>query len=84
MNAMPLKGADLERLRWRCVRRGLLELDILLGTFLDEQYPKLGEPQATAFGELAMMEDPDLWDLISGRKACEDPVQAEVLNMLKK
>jgi antitoxin CptB len=81
---MPLQGQDLERLRWRCVRRGLLELDILLGKFLDEQYPHLGDAQAQAFGELAMMEDPDLWDLVSGRKPCENAAHAEVLSMLSK
>ena len=81
---MPLTGADLERLRWRCVRRGLLELDIMLGKFLDEQYPHLSEPQAVAFGELAMMEDPELWDLITGRTPCANPGHAEVLAMLSK
>ena len=81
---MPLQGQDLERLRWRCVRRGLLELDILLGKFLVEQYPGLGESQAKAFGELAMMEDPDLWDLIAGRQVSTNPAHAEVLGMLNK
>jgi antitoxin CptB len=81
---MALQGQDLERLRWRCIRRGLLELDIMLGKFLDRQYPHLSDAQAQAFGELAMMEDPDLWDLVSGRKNSEDPVQAEVLSMLSK
>ena len=81
---MPLQGQDLERLRWRCVRRGLLELDLILGRFLDEQYPTLSDAQAQAFGELAMMEDPELWDLVSGRKTSGNPAHAEVLGMLGK
>jgi len=81
---MPLQGQDLGRLRWRCVRRGLLELDIMLGKFLDEQYSSLSEPQAQAFGELAMMEDPELWELVSGRQASANPAHAEVLAMLSK
>lgn len=81
---MPLQGQDLERLRWRCVRRGLLELDISLGKFLDEQYQSLSDAQAQAFGELAMMEDPELWDLVCGRKTSGNPAHAEVLNMLGK
>jgi succinate dehydrogenase flavin-adding protein (antitoxin of CptAB toxin-antitoxin module) len=81
---MPLQGQDLERLRWRCIRRGLLELDIILGRFLAEQYPTLDDSQAQAFGELAMMEDPDLWDLVSGRKASKNPAHAEVLQLLSK
>ncbi len=81
---MPLQGPDLERLRWRCVRRGLLELDLILGRFLDEQYPGLSEAQAQAFGELAMMEDPELWDLVCGRKTSGNAAHAEVLGMLGK
>ena len=81
---MPLQGQDLERLRWRCIRRGLLELDIMLGKFLDGQYQNLSELQAQAFGELAMMEDPELWDLVSGRKATENPAHAEILKLLGK
>ena len=81
---MPLQGSDLERLRWRCVRRGLLELDIMLGKFLEEQYPALDDAQAKAFGELAMMEDPELWDLISGRAVCTNSAHRAVLDMLSK
>ncbi len=47
---------DLARLRWRC-RRGLLELDILLGRFLDEQYPTLDVAQQGRFAQL--LEQPD-------------------------
>jgi antitoxin CptB len=79
-----LNGQDFERLRWRCVRRGLLELDLMLGKFLDERYSSLSDAQAKAFAELANLEDPELWDLVTGRTVCTNPVHAEVLAMLSK
>ena len=81
---MPLTGQDLERLRWRCVRRGVLELDLMLGKFLAERYSSLSDAQAQAFAELANLEDPELWDLIVARTPCANPVHAEVLTMLSK
>jgi antitoxin CptB len=52
---------DFEKLRWRCVRRGLLEVDISLTRFLDEQFEGLTDEEQLAFVELADMEDYDLW-----------------------
>ena len=74
---------QLNRLRWRCTRRALLEMDILLGGFLDRCYAALTPEQAAAFAELADMEDLELWPLITGKRACSDPVQAEVVAMLR-
>ena len=77
------KSEEYNRLRWRCTRRALLEMDFLLGNFLEKQYPTLSPEQAAAFVVLADMEDPDLWTLITGKRACADPVQAEIVAMLK-
>lgn len=81
---MPLQGEAYQRLRWRCIRRGLLELDIVLTRFLENTYPQLNDIQTRAFSELAEMEDPDLLDLLTGRKDCSDPALQEVLEMLRK
>ena len=62
-----MQREDFERLRWRCIRRGLLEVDIALTRFLDDQFNALNEEQKRAFVELADMEDHDLWHLISGQ-----------------
>jgi succinate dehydrogenase flavin-adding protein (antitoxin of CptAB toxin-antitoxin module) len=81
---MPLQGEAFQRLRWRCIRRGLLELDIVLTRFLDGPYAQLNEVQTRAFSELADMEDHDLMDLLTGRKESGNPAQDEVLDMLRK
>ena len=76
-------GAELNRLRWRCTRRAMLEMDILLGSFLDKHYSSLNPEQAAVFVALADMEDLELWPLITGKRECENSVQAEVVTMLR-
>ena len=56
---------ELERVRWRC-RRGLLELDIVLGRFIEKHYAGLDEAQQIAFDVLLDMPDTELWDMIVG------------------
>jgi antitoxin CptB len=75
---------DFERLRWRCVRRGLLEVDISLTRFLDEQFEGLTDEEQLAFVELADMEDYDVWHLISGQAECTDPRISSIVAMLRK
>jgi antitoxin CptB len=72
----------LNRLRWRCTRRAMLEMDLLLGKFLDENFASLSPAQAEAFVALADLEDLELWPYINGSVECRDPVQAEVVAML--
>jgi succinate dehydrogenase flavin-adding protein (antitoxin of CptAB toxin-antitoxin module) len=73
-----------ERLRWRCIRRGLLEVDIALTRFLDETFERLNDDEQQAFVELANMEDHDLWHLISGQAEIDDPRLADVVTMIRK
>lgn len=74
---------ELNRLRWRCTRRALLEMDLLLGNFLENQYLNLPPELAAEFVVLADMEDLDLWPLITGKKECANALQAQVLAMLR-
>ena len=76
-------GEELNRLRWRCTRRAMLEMDLLLGKFLDENFSSLNAAQAAAFTLLADLEDLELWPLINGSRECEDVAQAEVVAMLR-
>jgi antitoxin CptB len=57
---------QLERMRWRC-RRGMLELDIVLGRFLERHYAALDAAQRAAFDVLLDMPDTALWDMITGK-----------------
>ena len=73
---------ELERVRWRC-RRGLLELDIVLGRFVEQRYAGLDEAQLVAFDELLDMPDTELWDMITGREAPPQEGLRTVLEWLK-
>lgn len=72
----------LERVRWRC-RRGMLEMDILLGRFVEQRYAQLDAQQRVAFDELLDLSDTELWDMVRGDKAPQQARQLEVLEWLK-
>ena len=71
------------RLRWTCSHRAMREMDVILGGFLDKHYLELTPSQADAFTRLADMEDLELWPLVTGKKASQDPAEAEILAMLR-
>ena len=79
-----MERKDYERLRWRSIRRALLELDITLTRFLDNGFDQLNDEEQQAFVELADMEDYDLWDLITGKADIDDPRLMSVVAMLRK
>ena len=51
------------RLKWKC-RRGLLELDLILQSFVEKH---LEEKDVSTLNELLDLQDNDLWDIVSGR-----------------
>ena len=74
---------ELERVRWRC-RRGLLELDIVLGRFVEQHYAGLEKAQQAVFDALLDMPDTELWDMITGKTpAPHDSEHYAVLELLK-
>ena len=74
---------ELERVRWRC-RRGLLELDIVLGRFVDKYYAGLNDEQQVAFDVLLDLPDNVLWDMVTGREAPpQEKQQQAILEYLK-
>jgi antitoxin CptB len=73
---------ELERVRWRC-RRGLLELDIVLGRFIEQRYATMDNEQRIVFDELLDLPDTELWDLITGKREPAPAHQGLVLGWLK-
>ncbi len=61
----------MERLRWHC-RRGLLELDLILGEFLQLRYTGLSPAEQRAFEELLRLPDTTLAACLQGQ---ENPPQ---------
>jgi antitoxin CptB len=77
-----LDPVSLERVRWRC-RRGLLELDIVLGRFVVHRYPVMDNGQRMVFDELLDLPDTELWDLITDKRELAHEHQRLVLEWLK-
>ena len=61
LNAENIKDAEQRRLAWRC-RRGMLELDIVLQRFVQQQFYGLSLDELYAFDEMLAMPDNDLWN----------------------
>ena len=78
-----MERADFERLRWRCIRRAFLELDIMLTRFLDNGFERLSPEQQQAFVELADMEDHELWYWVGGKTECDDPRFAPIVAAIR-
>ena len=57
---------DLARLVWRS-RRGLLELDVWLGQFVQLEISRLSMVERTQYEKLLNCSDPDLMDMLQGR-----------------
>lgn len=62
----------LNRMRWRS-RRGMLELDLMMLPFFDEEYRTLPPNRQIAFQRLLEQEDPDLWTWFSQKGEPDDP-----------
>ena len=73
---------NLERIRWRS-RRGLLELDIVLGRFIESHYMQLDENEKQVFEVLLDMPDKPLWDMIAGRQEATHKEQRSLLEKIR-
>lgn len=74
---------DQQRLRWQC-RRGMLELDILLLNFLDEQYLNLTATERQQFETLLQEQDPTLYSWFFLSKTPADPEVAQLVAKIVK
>lgn len=59
-------------LRWAC-RRGMLELDLLLGNYLEHAYLELAASEQALFEQLLACNDQELFMWLTGKEASSDP-----------
>jgi antitoxin CptB len=71
-----------QRLYWAC-RRGMLELDVLLGNFLKEAYSFLSEEDKQTFARLLELPDPDLFIFLTTKKTIEDNDLAKMIYKIR-
>ncbi len=72
---------ETRRLRWLC-RRGMKELDIVLGWYLDECFATAPEPERQAFVELLAVEDPVIWQWLMGMAPLPEGMIGHVVRRL--
>lgn len=73
--------SELNKFRWRS-RRGMLELDLLLVPFFDEEFSNLPERLQLTFVLLLEQEDPDLLMWFSNKSEPEDAALAELVRII--
>ena len=73
----------LTRIEWAC-RRGMLELDVLLGNFLNEAYAGLSVADQKLFVQLLDCTDPELFSWLMGKSTPNDVSLAKITEMVRK
>ncbi len=76
-------SAEIEkkRLYWHS-RRGMLELDVLLGPFLEEAYSDLDAEDKLRYRKLLESEDQDMFGWFMQRSEPEDPDLKRMVRMI--
>lgn len=69
------------QLRWRC-RRGMKELDLLLGRWLERRWPQASPEARAAFERLLDEQDPEIAAWLLGRRYPADPALAALVDEL--
>lgn len=75
--------AELSRVRWQC-RRGMLELDALLGDFVDRHYQSLSVQQRNTFHNVLEYPDQLLFDYFFGDSVPIDKDVADVIQWIRR
>ena len=73
-----------KRLIFRSWHRGMREMDLIMGTFADNNVPAMSVAELDLYEELLHTPDPDVYDWISRQKAVPanliNPVLEKLLN----
>lgn len=72
----------LSRVRWQC-RRGMLELDALLGDFVEQHYLALTATQRASFHVILDYPDQMLFDYFFGESVPIDKDVADVIQWIR-
>lgn len=73
---------DEARLRWQC-RRGMLELDLMLESFVEQCYADLPVKTKKAFHQLLNCQDQILLDYLMGQDVPTDKDVADVAKQVR-
>lgn len=71
-----------KRLRWSC-RRGMLELDVLLGNFLEEAYLQASDRDQKNFVSLLDCTDQELFMWLTGKETPAEPALIDITGKIR-
>lgn len=74
--------SEQDRIRWRC-RRGMLELDLILLRFLDNDYPRLSHIEQQAFEDLLECHDDTLLAMLEGKGKVQDSRFVSLIELMR-
>jgi antitoxin CptB len=81
-----MSEVELRRLSWRC-RRGMLELDIVLQRFAEEQLMSLDCAELSAFDALLDLPDNEFLDVVTDKlhmdRAINTPAMQSLMSKLR-
>ena len=75
-------AAESSKLRWRC-RRGMLENDLIITQYLDDNEHRLTRENIDGLYQLMELSDNELWDIFSGRQECSLLHLSELVDALR-
>lgn len=75
-------ATEHRRLRWQC-RRGMLELDLLLGAFCERDYARLSAEQQADFRRLLEVPDPMLHAWLIGQAVPAEPALRALVEQVR-
>ena len=73
---------EKNRLFWGS-RRGMLELDLVLLSFLEKRYPALSPTDQQLYKRLLEEQDPDLFSWFLQRQDPEDPALLRIVQIIR-
>ena len=73
--------STFSHLKWHC-RRGMRELDVVLGSYLEKSYQDADPSEQKAFERLLQLEDPRLYALLMGYETTDNSDERAVLAKL--
>ncbi len=80
-NAGMISNEEINRMRW-ATRRGMLELDLVLGPFVTGCYPGLDARDRERFQQLMICEDQDLFSWFLGRGQPQDEELVSIVSKI--
>jgi len=80
---MQYSKSDLQKIRWRCARRGMMEMDEILTKFFDEHFLELSDVEQQIFFIILDQSDTVLWDWFFTDKLPDKPEIRQLLRKIK-